>query len=155
MNILRWILLPAFFSAVLSFQARAENPLRLPEAGKGDGGLVTLRVGNRRINVEVASTSKSQEQGLMQRANLCEDCGMLFVFEKPVRYGFWMKDTFLPLSIAFISAGGEIINIEEMEPNSMAMHYAQGNYQYALEMNSGWFERNGITPSARVRGSSK
>lgn len=109
-------------------------------------------VGNHRIHAEIANTPKSREHGLMQRDHLCTDCGMLFIFEKADRYSFWMKDTPLPLSIAFISADGAIINIAEMQPNTTDPHSAEGDVLYALEMRSGWFARSGIKPGYRVRG---
>jgi len=124
----------------------------LPPADLEDGGLASLRIGNRRIRVEVASTPQSRERGLMQRAYLCDDCGMLFVFEKADKYSFWMKDTPLPLSIAFIAADGSILNIEEMLPNTLDSHNSQGEALYALEMNGGWFARNSIAPAAKVQG---
>lgn len=113
---------------------------------------IALMVGNHRIHAEIANTPQSRERGLMQRNHLCADCGMLFVFEKADRHNFWMKDTPLPLSIAFIAANGAIINIAEMLPETTDVHSANGDALYALEMNSGWFARNGVKPGNRVRG---
>lgn len=113
---------------------------------------ITLRIGKQTVHAEIADTPKSRERGLMQRDHLCADCGMLFVFEKADRYNFWMKDTPLPLSIAFIAANGAIINIEEMQPNTTDFHSAKGDALYALEMRSGWFARNGIKQGYRVQG---
>ncbi|MBI5436361.1 MAG: DUF192 domain-containing protein [Nitrosomonadales bacterium] len=113
---------------------------------------IALMVGNQRIHAELADTPQSRERGLMQRDHLCADCGMLFVFAEAGRYNFWMKDTPLPLSIAFIAANGAIINIAEMRPNTTELHRANGEALYALEMNSGWFARNGIKPGDRVPG---
>jgi len=120
--------------------------------GFTDGGLVSLRVGNHRIHVEVASTPESREHGLMQRDALCDDCGMLFVFEKADKYSFWMMNTLIPLSIAFIAADGSIINIDEMSANTTDTHSAQNNALYALEMNKGWFTNNGVAPADKVQG---
>jgi uncharacterized membrane protein (UPF0127 family) len=113
---------------------------------------VVLTIGSHNIYAEVADTQPSRDQGLMQRNSLCPSCGMLFVFEDADRYIFWMKNTSLPLSIAFISAKGRIINIEEMEPNTTNLHQSFGEAQYALEMNSGWFTKNKIRPDFKVRG---
>ena len=88
----------------------------------------------------------------MQRDFLCANCGMLFIFEKADRYSFWMKNTPLPLSIAFIAADGSILNMEEMQPNTIDTHHAQSDALYALEMNSGWFTRNGIKLGIMVQG---
>lgn len=112
---------------------------------------ITLHIGKLRIHAEAARTPQSREQGLMQRDRLCTDCGMLFIFKKADRHNFWMKNTPLPLSIAFIAADGSILNIEEMQPDTTDSHIAQGNALYALEMNSGWFARNGVKPGDKVR----
>ena len=112
---------------------------------------INLMIGEQAVLAEVAATPQSRERGLMRRDQLCADCGMLFVFEKADRYGFWMKDTPLPLSIAFIAADGAIINIAEMQPETTGIHRAEREVLYALEMHSGWFARNGIKPGDRVR----
>lgn len=112
----------------------------------------TLSIRKFTIHAEIADTPHSRARGLMQRNSLCADCGMLFVFDKPARYDFWMKNTSLPLSIAFIAADGGIINIDEMQPNTTDNHSAQGEALYALEMNSGWFARHGVAPRDRVQG---
>ena len=113
---------------------------------------ITLKISKKTVHAEIADTPQSREHGLMQRDHLCADCGMLFVFEKADRYNFWMKDTPLPLSIAFIAANGAIINIAEMQANTTDSHGAKGDALYALEMPSGWFARNGIMPGHKVRG---
>jgi uncharacterized membrane protein (UPF0127 family) len=134
-----------------SLPAKAELRQILPASLK-DGELATLRIGNRRIRVEVASTPQSREHGLMQRDYLCDDCGMLFVFEKPDKYSFWMKDTLLPLSIAFVAADGSIINIDEMRPYTTEPHNSREDALYALEMSSGWFTKNSITIADKLQG---
>ena len=116
---------------------------------------ITLKIGKQTVYAEIADTQQSREHGLMQRDHLCADCGMLFVFERVGRYRFWMKDTPLPLSIAFIAADGGIINIAEMQPYTTDSHGAEGEALYALEMNRNWFARNGIRPSEKVQGLSQ
>ena len=111
----------------------------------------TLRIGNLRIQAEVASTPQSRSQGLMQRSQLCADCGMLFVFPQAARHAFWMKNTPLPLSIAFIAADGTILNIEEMQPNTTDNHTAQGDALYALEMNGGWFTQSSVKSGHKIK----
>ena len=113
---------------------------------------ITLGIGKKTIRAEIANTPQSREHGLMQRDHLCADCGMLFVFEKADRYNFWMKDTPLPLSIAFIAADSTVINIAEMQANTTDSHRSKGDALYALEMRSGWFSRNGIKPGLKVHG---
>lgn len=116
------------------------------------GEELTLHIGARTIRAEIADTPEMRERGLMRRERLCADCGMLFVFGSAARHSFWMKSTPLPLSIAFIAADGSIINIEEMQPNTTDTHDSRGDALYALEMNSGWFGRNGVAPADKVQG---
>jgi uncharacterized membrane protein (UPF0127 family) len=111
-----------------------------------------LKIGAQTIHAEIADTEESRERGLMQRDHLCENCGMLFIFEQADRYQFWMKNTPIPLSIAFIATDGSIINIDEMLPNTTNTHDAHGKALYALEMNSGWFSKYNITASDKVQG---
>jgi hypothetical protein len=115
-------------------------------------GDVILKIGANSIQAAVASTPQSREQGLMQTKYLCENCGMLFVFPKPGKHSFWMKNTHLPLSIAFIAKDGRILNIDEMQALSTQTHTAQGDALYALEMNKRWFDRHAIKPHSFVQG---
>lgn len=94
--------------------------------------------------VEVANTQESRSQGLMFRRSMKENHGMLFVFDYESQVSFWMKNTRLPLSIAFIAADGTIRQIEDMEPESLSSVAAERNVLYALEVNQGWFRENGI-----------
>lgn len=104
------------------------------------------------VRAEIADTPEERERGLMERAGLCTDCGMLFVFETAARYDFWMKDTPLPLSIAFIGADGRVLNLDEMQPETKTLHSAQGDALYALEMTAGWFTAHGIKRGDKVEG---
>lgn len=113
---------------------------------------ISLEIGKYSIHAEVANTPQSRNHGLMQRSLLCADCGMLFVFEKADQYSFWMKNTPLPLSIAFIAPDGHILNIDEMQPYTLDTHRAQGDALYALEMNLGWFTQHGIRRGVTVKG---
>lgn len=113
---------------------------------------VPLKVGGQTVRAEIANTPQSRERGLMGRARLCAGCGMLFVFEKADRYAFWMKNTPLPLSIAFIASDGRILNTAEMQPNTTDPHPSQGDALYALEMDRNWFARHGIKPGDKVLG---
>lgn len=112
--------------------------------------VVRLDVAGHEITVEIADTPESRAQGLMNRDSMAENHGMLFVFDKEDRVSFWMKNTKLPLSIAFIAADGRIRQIEPMEPYSLAPVQSSRNVLYALEMNQGWFAERGITPGALV-----
>ena len=113
---------------------------------------LVLKIGTIRINAMVANTPESRQRGLMHTRQLCENCGMLFVFPWAGRHSFWMKETLLPLSIAFISADGTIINLSEMEANTSFTHAPHGLALYALEMNKGWFEKHGVKPKTRIEG---
>jgi hypothetical protein len=86
----------------------------------------------------------------MFRESLPEDQGMLFVFEQDANHSFWMKDTTIPLSIAFIEAGGDIIGIRDMQPLDQTLLSPGAPYRYAVEVNQGWFERNDITVGSTV-----
>ncbi len=112
----------------------------------------TLNIGEHRITAEVAATPEQRSVGLMNRFSLKPEHGMLFVFERAEPQGFWMKNTFIPLSIAFIAADGRIVNIEDMRPQSEATHWSKGPVLYALEMRKGWFAERGIGPGSTVRG---
>ena len=111
----------------------------------GQGGIrfdtVTLRAGKKIIHAEVAATDAQREQGLMHRKSLPENNGMLFVFDRPARSCMWMKNTLIPLSVAFIDHDGIIVNIEEMAPLTTDSHCSAGWIRYALEMNAGWFRK--------------
>lgn len=96
------------------------------------------------LRVEIADDPAERTRGLMFRESLPEDAGMLFVHEDDSEAGFWMKDTPAPLSIAFVSAAGMILHIEEMEPLTVKLHYSPQPFRYAVEANRGWFASNGI-----------
>jgi uncharacterized membrane protein (UPF0127 family) len=111
---------------------------------------IPIDVGGHAIRVEVADTAGVREIGLMNRFSIPADEGMLFVFPVPQPLAFWMRDTYMPLSIAFIDAEGRILNIEEMTPRTDDTHLSRGEALYALEMRQGWFRRHGITPGVVV-----
>lgn len=101
-------------------------------------------VGNQRIEVEVAATEAHRRLGLMHRTSLPEDHGMLFIFPTEEVRSFWMKNTLIPLSIAFADAGGRIVHIADMEPHSLESVWSQRPAKLALEMSQGWFARRGV-----------
>ena len=112
----------------------------------------TLTIAGHALIVEVASTPESRTTGLMNRFSLQPDHGMLFVFEAPQPLGFWMKNTYVPLSIAFVDSRGRIVNIEDMRPQDESTHWSNGLALYAIEMRQGWFAKNGIAPGDVVQG---
>ena len=101
--------------------------------------------------VETADAPEERTVGLMSRESLPEDQGMLFVFEQEGQHTFYMRNTLIPLSIAFIEGEGAIIEIEDMEPLTETLHSADEPYLYAIEANRGWFARNGIAAGSEVR----
>jgi len=111
-----------------------------------------LTIGNHTLTAEIVTTPEQRALGLMHRFSLQPDHGMLFVFEQPEPLGFWMKNTFIPLSIAFIAADGRVVNVEDMKPQTEDTHWSKGPALYALEMRKGWFADKGIGPGAVVRG---
>lgn len=111
-----------------------------------------LRINGQTIIAEVAATKASRTHGLMNRASLPNGHGMIFVFDTVDTYCFWMKDTTLPLSIAFIDDLGTIINTDDMQPLSEAAHCPLGPIRYALEMKQGWFAAHHIAAESRVSG---
>lgn len=111
-----------------------------------------LRIKSHEIRVEVANTEESMRKGLMFRDRLAEDSGMIFVYAQPGIQAMWMKNTRIPLSVAFADADGRILNIEDMEPLTEKSHSSKGSAAYALEMNRGWFSRRGIGKGDRIEG---
>lgn len=111
-----------------------------------------LRIGPHAFEVEVAATPEARGRGLMGRTHLPADGGMLFVFEQPGRHCFWMRDTPLPLSIAFIDPGGRIVSLADMRPRTETLHCPSTDVRYALEVRQGEFQRRGITARTQVDG---
>ena len=107
-----------------------------------------------RIAVEVAGTPDLRERGLMGRAELAEDTGMLFVWDEDTATSFWMKDTLIPLSVAFVSAGGIVVRTLDMEPcraDPCPVYDPHVTYRMALEVREGTFARHGIGVGHRMR----
>lgn len=113
---------------------------------------VELAAGIHRIQAEVAHTEAQRQQGLMHRTFMAVNQGMLFVFPQPQRVCMWMRNTFLPLSVAFLDDQGKIINIADMRPRTDTTHCADAPARYALEMNQGWFAAKGIAAGASLSG---
>ncbi len=111
-----------------------------------------LSAGMYRIVAEVVANPATRARGLMHRKSLASNAGMLFIFDDRAIHCMWMKNTLIPLSVAFIDERGTIVNIADMEPHSEASHCAAQPVRYALEMNRGWFAARGIQPGARLGG---
>ena len=112
---------------------------------------VRLTVEGQRIDAQVASSEAARATGLMHRRELPEGEGMLFVFERAGVQCFWMRDTLIPLTAAFILEDGRIANLADMQPLDERTHCSAAPVRYVLEMNQGWFAQRGIRAGARVR----
>ena len=117
--------------------------------------VMELSTGMYRIEAEVAANDQNRQVGLMNRTAMPQQRGMLFVFAKENTHCMWMRNTLIPLSVAFIDADGVIINIENMQPQTEDNHCAKVPARYALEMNHGWFAQRGIKPGTRLQGIEK
>ena len=113
--------------------------------------VLPINVAGIELEVELATTFEEQILGLMYRDKLEENDGMLFVFPREKVLSFWMKDTRIPLSIAFIQADGRIIQIESMKPYSLDTHVSKEKAKYALEMNEGWFKAHNVREGDTVK----
>lgn len=111
-----------------------------------------LAAGMYRIEAEIALTEPDRERGLMFRDTMAENHGMLFIFPVADRHCMWMRNTLLPLSVAFLDERGRIINIEDMQPRTTDNHCAARPARYALEMNLGWFARHGWERGRAITG---
>ena len=117
--------------------------------------IVQLNAGMYLIRAEVAADMGSRMQGLMHRKSLATNAGMLFIFDEAATQCMWMKNTFIPLSVAFLDEGGTILNIADMQPQTEQSHCATGPARFALEMNQGWFAQRGIKPGTKLGGVEK
>ncbi len=111
-----------------------------------------LSAGMYLIDTQVASTATQRATGLMFRTSMPPGEGMLFVFDTPAEQCFWMKNTLLPLTAAFVADDGTIVNLVDMKPQSTDSHCSQKPVRYVLEMNQGWFEKKGIKAGAKLGG---
>ena len=114
--------------------------------------ITTLNAGMHVIKAEIAANAAEREQGLMFREKMGPNEGMLFVFERPASVCMWMKNTLLPLSVAFLDEHGKIVNIEDMKPQTLDSHCSKKLVHYALEMNQGWFKQKGLKPGSAIDG---
>jgi uncharacterized membrane protein (UPF0127 family) len=113
---------------------------------------IPLTAGMHVIQAEVAQTDRERAIGLMHRKEMPTNHGMLFVFEEASQQCFWMKNTLLPLSIAFVADDGGIVNIADMKPLDETSHCSAKPVRYALEMNQGWFAKRGLKAGSKLKG---
>lgn len=151
-NLLKRLRPAALAAAVLllsPYSAQAQSPLG---PRQNTLSVSQLSVGIHVIQAEVAKTEDQRRIGLMNRTELPGNNGMLFVFEQPDMQCFWMRNTLIPLSIAFIADDGTITNIEDMAPQTDDAHCSRKPVRYALEMSQGWFADHGVKASAKIDG---
>ncbi|MCC6658373.1 MAG: DUF192 domain-containing protein [Rhodocyclaceae bacterium] len=117
--------------------------------------VIELSAGMHRIEAEVASSNAERMTGLMNRPSMPMQRGMLFVFPEAAVQCFWMKNTLIPLSIAFLDDAGRIVQIADMQPQSLDNHCSVRPVRFALEMNAGWFKSRGLAPGAKINGLDK
>jgi len=136
-------LLVALLAAATAASAQ-DGPQKLPA--------ITLNAGMHLIRAEVAQTPEQRSTGLMFRQAMGQNEGMLFAFEDAGQQCFWMKNTLLPLSVAFVADDGSIVNIETMKPQTEDSHCSTKPVRFVLEMNEGWFGKRGIKPGFKLQG---
>ena len=114
--------------------------------------LIQLSAGMHLIKAEVAANNEHRQQGLMFRQKMASNEGMLFIFDQNALHCMWMKNTLIPLSVAFLDEQGRILNIEDMQPQTLENHCAVKPAKFALEVNLGWFKQRGIQPGSKISG---
>jgi uncharacterized protein len=145
MLLLRVFICLTFLGASSFSQAQArEEPQSLPA--------VQLTSGMHMIQAQVARTPEQRNIGLMYRKSMALHEGMLFVFEEPGVQCFWMKNTLIPLSAAFIADDGTVVNIEDMKPQTLDSHCSKQPVRFVLEMNQGWFAKRAIKAGSKLSG---
>ncbi len=113
---------------------------------------ITLQAGMYQIDTQVAQTPDQRSVGLMWRRDMPLHEGMLFVFEQPATHCFWMMNTLIPLTAAFVADDGAIVNLADMQPQTVNSHCSERPVRFVLEMNQGWFAKRGLKAGARLVG---
>lgn len=140
--------------AALAVLAWAPAFAQLAPAGQPQLDLprTTLSIGMHRIDTQLATQPEQRQIGLMHRTAMPQHEGMLFVFEQPAVQCFWMRNTLIPLSAAFLDDEGRIVNIEDMKPQTEDSHCSKKPVRFVLEMNQGWFAKKGLSAGSRIGG---
>ena len=138
-------LAPLFLALVCSTAPAQPGPqMNLPR--------VELTAGMHRIDAQVAASDAARQTGLMFRQDMPAQEGMLFVFEQPATQCFWMRNTLIPLTAAFVADDGSIVNLADMQPLDESSHCSAKPVRYVLEMNQGWFKQRNLKAGTRLRG---
>lgn len=154
MHAMHHALRPAVLLAAAAFALLASMSGPAAAQARAQPALPTVKLtaGIHVITAEAATTNQSRTIGLMHRERLAPNHGMLFVFDDKAQQCFWMRNTIVPLTIAFIEDDGTILQLADMAPKSEVSHCSQQAVRYALEMEQGWFGKRGIAPGARISG---
>jgi uncharacterized membrane protein (UPF0127 family) len=144
LNLIRHILFTGLLALTASLSLAQNVNTSLP--------IIELKTSIYRIQAEVASTQQARQIGLMNRTSMPTDSGMLFIFDQKATHCFWMSNTKIPLAIAFIADDGKIVNIEEMQAETLNNHCPKAPVRYALEMNRQWFSQRAIGPGSVIQG---
>jgi len=126
--------------------------LQAQEAPQMNLQRIKLSAGMHLIDTQVALTPEQRQIGLMFRKEMPQHEGMIFVFEQPAQQCFWMKNTLLPLTAAFVADDGTIVNMADMKPQTLDSHCSSQPVRYVLEMNKGWFAKKGIKAGSKLGG---
>lgn len=111
-----------------------------------------LSLGMYRIDAQIATSSAEHATGLMFRTEMPQHEGMLFVFDQPAQQCFWMKNTLMPLAVAFIADDGTLVNLDEMKAQTLNPHCSEKPVRYVLEMNANWFSKKGLKAGDKLKG---
>lgn len=147
--LLRVLVGTLFSSTVLMLAAL---PAQAQDAPQTDLQRIKVTAGMHQIDAQVALTPEQRQIGLMFRKEMPQHEGMLFVFEQPAGQCFWMKNTLLPLTAAFVADDGTIVNLADMKPQTTNSHCSAQPVRYVLEMNQGWFAKRGIKAGSKLGG---
>jgi len=142
----------SLLTGLLSLCLLAAGPALAQDGAQLSLPRIKLSAGIYQVDVQVAQTAQQREIGLMFRTEMPQQEGMLFVFEWPSGLCFWMKNTVLPLTAAFIADDGTIVNLADMKPQTTDSHCAARPVRYVLEMNQGWFAKRGMKAGSRITG---
>ena len=148
----RNLLLPARLAWLITGLALLANGLVHAQKPQTSLPRAALSVGMYRIDAQIATTSEQHATGLMFRTEMPQQEGMLFVFQQPTQQCFWMKNTLIPLSVAFVADDGTIVKLDEMKAQTLNAHCSEKPVRYVLEMNTGWFAKKGLKAGNKLQG---
>ena len=138
--------------AAVALLLQAALPARAQDEPQSNLPVTRITAGIHAIQAQVAQTPEQHTVGLMFRRTMPNNEGMLFAFPEPATQCFWMKNTLLPLSAAFIQDDGTVVNIEDMQPQTLESHCSKKPVRFVLEMNQGWFAKRGLRAGTRLSG---